>query len=47
MEQGLVGSDAYLEQWRWGEAEEREGAPNDVLDTVEAELVARPGSDTS
>jgi Virulence factor len=47
MEQGLVGSDAYLEQWRWGEAEEREGAPNDVLDAVEAELVARGAGDTS
>ena len=23
MAQGLVGSDAYLEQWRWGEPEER------------------------
>ena len=23
MEQGLVGSDAYLEQWQWGEPEER------------------------
>ncbi|HVC87346.1 MAG TPA: virulence factor [Gaiellaceae bacterium] len=41
MEQDLVGSDAYLEQWHWGEAEEREGAPNDVLDALEAELLAR------
>jgi Virulence factor len=40
MEQGLVGSDAYLEQWHWSEPEEREGAPNDVLDAVEAELLA-------
>ena len=39
MEQGLVGSDAYLEQWHWGEPEERDGTPNDVLDAVEAELV--------
>ena len=38
MEQGLVGSDAYLEQWQWGEPEERDGAVNDVLDAVEAEL---------
>ena len=43
MEQGLVGSDAYLEQWHWAEAEERDGAPNDVLDAVEAGLVARYG----
>ena len=41
MEQGLVGSDAYLEQWQWGEPEERDGAANDVLDAVEAELVGR------
>ena len=43
MEQGLVGSDAYLEQWHWAEAEERDGAPNDVLDAVEAGIVARYG----
>ena len=43
MEQGLIGSDAYLEQWRWGDAEEREGAVTDVLDAVEAELVTRLG----
>ena len=44
MEQGLTGSDAYLEQWSWGEAEEREGDVATVLDAVEAELVSRhPG----
>ena len=42
MEQGLVGSDAYLEQWEWRELEPRAGAPNDVLDEVEAELLAGP-----
>ena len=47
MDQGLVGSDAYLEEWRWGDAEEREGTPHDVLDAVEAELVARTRGDTS
>jgi Virulence factor len=40
MEQGLIGSDAYLEQWRWGDVEERPGAPNDVLDELEHELEA-------
>jgi len=40
MEQGLDGSDDYLEQWHWGDAEEREGAPGDVAAAVEAELVA-------
>ena len=39
MEQGLIGSDAYLEQFGWRELEPRDAAPNDVLDAVEAELV--------
>jgi hypothetical protein len=44
MEQGLVGSDAYLEQFAWRELEPREGDPNDVLDAVESELGKRgPG----
>jgi Virulence factor len=40
MVQGLTGSDAYLEQWRWGEVEERSGTPNEVLAAVEHELEA-------
>ncbi len=40
MTQGLVGSDAYLEQWRWGEVQERDGSPDDVLDAVARELEA-------
>ena len=40
MQQGLTGSDAYLEQWHWGEPEERDGSANEVLDAVEAELSA-------
>ena len=39
MEQGLVGSDAYLEQFVWHELDPSDGAPNDVLDAVEAELI--------
>jgi hypothetical protein len=38
MEQGLVGSDAYLEQWHWGEIEERAGTADEVLDALEHEL---------
>jgi hypothetical protein len=38
MEQGLSGSDAYLEQWRWGEVDERPGTPDEVLDALEREL---------
>ena len=41
MEQGLVGSDAYLEQFTWRDLEPRDGAPNDVLDVIEAEIIAR------
>jgi len=44
MEQGLTGSDAYLEQWRWGAVEEREGSVDEAFDAVEAELLARAKS---
>jgi hypothetical protein len=40
MQQGLVGSDAYLEQWHWGDEEERPGTPDEVLGAVEQELEA-------
>jgi hypothetical protein len=40
MEQGLDESDAYLEQWRWSEPEERDGSPTEVVAAVEAELIA-------
>ena len=45
MEQGLFGSDAYLEQWEWRDLGERDGDPSTVADDVEAALVAGyPGS---
>jgi len=45
MAQGLIGSDAYLEAWSWGEADERPGTVDAVLDAVERELEAgRRGS---
>ena len=44
MEQGLIGSDAYLEQFAWRDLDPRDGAPNDVLDAVESELVATRGA---
>jgi hypothetical protein len=47
MEQGLIGSDAYLEQFGWRELEPRDGAPNEVLDAVEAELTSRRESEPS
>jgi hypothetical protein len=40
MTQGLIESGAYLEQWHWGETEERPGTPDEVLDAVERELDA-------
>ena len=43
MVQGLTDSDAYLEQWRWGDVEERTGSPDEVLDAIERELVAAAG----
>jgi hypothetical protein len=38
MEQSLVGSEAYLDEWRWGEVEERPGSPDEVLDALERDL---------
>ena len=38
MAQGLVGSDAYLEQWEWRDAPPRQGSPAEALDAVEAEF---------
>ena len=40
MEQGLVGSDAYLEQWHWGEAQERPEPPDALVEAVVAEFGA-------
>jgi hypothetical protein len=38
MVQGLAATDAYLEQWHWGEKQERPGSAPDVLDDVAREL---------
>lgn len=38
MRLGLAGSDAYLEQWHWGEIEERPGSPAEALVALEREL---------
>ena len=34
MQEGLVGTDAYLDQWHWSEKQERAGTPEDVLQTI-------------
>jgi hypothetical protein len=45
MEQGLLGSDAYLEQWEWRDLEPRDGSDAAIAEQVEAELIERyPGS---
>ena len=45
MEQGLAGSDAYLEQWEWRDLGERDGDPASAADAAVAELIAdHPGS---
>jgi Virulence factor len=41
MDQGLIGSDAYLEAWEWRELEPRDGNAAEVADAVEAELIAQ------
>lgn len=41
MAAGLTGSDAYIETFRWGEAQEREGSPAEVVAAVVAELDAK------
>lgn len=41
MSAGLIGSDAYTEQFHWGEVQEREGDPEAVAMAVAAELEAQ------
>ncbi len=38
MKDGSTEMDTYLDGWRWGPVEERDGAPHVVLATVIAEL---------
>ena len=41
MEQGLLGSDAYLEQWEWREHGEIEGSDAEAVEAVFDELRRR------
>jgi hypothetical protein len=41
MQRGLQGTDDFLEQWHWGEEEERGGTAQDVAAAVVAELEAQ------
>ncbi|MBE7561007.1 virulence factor [bacterium] len=40
MQEGLLGSDAYLDLWTWDEPVERPGGAQEVLDALVAELEA-------
>lgn len=42
MREGLTGTDAYVEQYRWSEDRELDGAPEDVLARVVEELESQP-----
>jgi hypothetical protein len=44
MEQGLLGSDAYLEQWEWRDHGETAGSDAEAVDAVFDELSRRAGS---
>ena len=41
MKQGLVDSDDYLEQWRWGKRAERPGSAQEVAQALQQELAAQ------
>ncbi|HEX6383093.1 MAG TPA: virulence factor [Anaerolineae bacterium] len=38
MAAGVTGSDAYTDGFYWGEAQEREGTPKEVVEAVVAEI---------
>jgi hypothetical protein len=40
MEEGLTGTDAYLEQWHWSEKQERPGTAEELLEILAKELGA-------
>ena len=41
MREGLAGSDAYLEQWKWGPRTARNGTAGEVLDEIITGLTAK------
>ena len=41
MRKGLVGTDAYIEEWRHGERQSRDGSVEEVAAAVAAELEAQ------
>jgi hypothetical protein len=47
MEQGLTGSDDYLEQWHWGDPEERPGSAPELIDALVGEFMDQHGGEAS
>ena len=43
MEEGLTGTDDYLNQWQWTPKKEREGSAEEVADALVRELEQNPG----
>jgi len=41
MQQGLLGTDAYLDHWHWSDPQERPGAAGDVAQSLKRELEAQ------
>ncbi|HLF89090.1 MAG TPA: virulence factor [Anaerolineales bacterium] len=41
MEAGLTGTDEYLNLMQWGDPQEREGTPDEIVDALVAELEAQ------
>jgi len=44
-QQGLVGTDAYLDHWHWSDEEERPGSAREVAEALQRELAAKFGLD--
>lgn len=42
MQEGLTGTDDYLNQWKWTPKQEREGSAEEVADTLVQELMQQP-----
>lgn len=47
MAQGVAGSDAYLEQWRWVDVQERPEPADALTEALVAEFRSQSGGDSS
>ena len=45
MEEGLTGTDDYLNQWEWSPKQEREGSAEEVAEALVRELLQQSGSE--